>query len=102
MAENGRAGQRFSQAPQPMQRSVFTAGIMGADGFLGLELTMVMAAVGQCRAQLPQALPSVIGMQFFFIHTAWPICILDLSSTLMGLIAPAGHASLQRVHSGRQ
>jgi len=29
MALNGRAGQRFSQAPQPMQRSVFTTGILG-------------------------------------------------------------------------
>ena len=46
------------------------AGIIGADGLSGVELIIVMAAVGQWRAQLPQALPSVIGMQFFFIHTA--------------------------------
>lgn len=85
-----------------MQRSVLIAGIIGADGLSGFELIIVMAAVGQWRAQLPQALPSVIGMQFFFIHTAWPICMLDFSSTVMGLIAPVGQASLHRVHSGRQ
>ena len=70
IAEKGRAGHRFSHAPQPMQRSVLIAGIIGADGLSGFELIIVMAAVGQWRAQLPQALPSVIGMQFFFIHTA--------------------------------
>jgi len=35
MALNGRAGQRFSHAPQPMQRSVLIAGIWGEVSFSG-------------------------------------------------------------------
>ena len=41
-------------------------------------------------------------MQFFLIHTAWPIRADDFSSMVIGRIAPAGHTSEQRVHSGRQ
>lgn len=70
MAEKGRAGHRFSHAPQPMQREVFTAGIFGDVSSFGLELIIVMAPAGQWRAQLPHSLPSVMGTQFFFIHTA--------------------------------
>ena len=47
IAEKGRAGHKFSHAPQPMQRSVLIAGIIGADGLSGFELIIVMAAVGQ-------------------------------------------------------
>lgn len=73
MALNGRAGQRFSQAPQPMQRSVLTAGISGEPGRSESEETIVMAPAGQWRAQLPQATPSVNGTQFSDTQTAWPI-----------------------------
>ena len=102
MALKGRAGQRFSQAPQPMQRSGFTTGIFtellsdGSDG------TICMAPVGQCRAQLPHSTPSVRGTQLAFTHTACPTCMEDLSAVSIGFIAPAGHTSEQRVHSGRQ
>jgi hypothetical protein len=41
-------------------------------------------------------------MQFFFTHTAWPICMLDFSATVMGRMAPVGHTSEHLVHSGRQ
>lgn len=73
MALNGRAGQRFSQAPQPMQRSVFTTGIRGESSVSGSDGTIYMAPAGQCRAQLPHSTPSVSGTQFSLIHTAWPI-----------------------------
>lgn len=102
MALNGRDGQRFSQAPQPMHRSVFTAGTIGDSSSSGLKGTIAMAPTGQWRAQLPHSTPSVTGTQFFFTHTAWPICIDDFSATSIGLMAPAGHTVLQRVHSGRQ
>jgi len=46
MALNGRAGHKFSQAPQPMQRSVFTTGISNESGTL-LEGTIKMAPAGQ-------------------------------------------------------
>mgnify|MGYP003371818556 CR=1 FL=1 len=73
MALNGRAGQRFSQAPQPMQRSSFTTGIFGEPGDAGSEATIVMAPAGQWRAQLPHSTPSVSGTQFSRTQTAWPI-----------------------------
>jgi hypothetical protein len=70
MALNGRAGQRFSQAPQPMQRSILIAGIFIESRLWASEGIICIAPVGQWRAQLPHSKPSVSGMQFFFIHTA--------------------------------
>ena len=58
MALKGREGQRFSQAPQPMQRSSLTTGISGESSFDGSILTICMAPTGQWRAQLPQGMPS--------------------------------------------
>ena len=102
MALKGRAGQRFSQAPQPMQRSTLMAGMRGERLLPSSELTICKAPVGQWRAQLPQFTPSVIETQFFVINTAWPICVDDLSSRVIGRIAPVGQTSEHFVHSGRQ
>ena len=102
MALNGRAGQRFSQAPQPIQRSTFTIGTFNESGLAASEGTIVIAPTGQCRAQLPHATPSRNGTQFFSTHTAWPICVADSSAGVSFSIAPAGHTSEHFVHSGRQ
>lgn len=102
MALKGRAGQRFSHAPQPMQRPTLTAGILGEAALPGTEGTIVMAPVGQWRAQLPQATPSVSTTQFVRSQTAWPICVAYLSAAVNGRIAPAGQTSPHFVHSGRQ
>lgn len=102
MALKGRAGQRFSQAPHPIHRSVSTTGMRmdcSSSGSLG---TIWMAPDGQWRAQLPHVTPSVSGIQFFFTHTACPICTDDFSSFVTRRMAPVGHTSEQRVHSGRQ
>lgn len=80
MALNGRAGQRFSHAPQPIQRSTLITGIFGESLSSGILGTICMAPVGQWRAQLPHCTPSVSGMQFFFTHTACPIWTDDLSA----------------------
>ena len=69
---------------------------------LGYDETIVMAPTGQWRAQLPHSTPSVSGMQFSFIQTALPICTEDFSAASIFKIAPAGHTSEHRVHSGRQ
>ncbi len=61
-----------------------------------------MAWVGQCLAQLPQVTLSFSTTQFFFIHTAWPICRDDLSALSIFRMAPVGHTSEHMVHSGRQ
>ena len=98
MALKGRAGHRFSHAPHPMHFSVLTAGILQPLS----DSTMVMAPVGQCLAQLPHSTPSATGTQLAFTHTAWPICMDDLSTVSIGLIAPVGQTSEHRVHSGRQ
>lgn len=102
MALNGRAGQRCSQAPQPMHRSVLMAGIFSERLSPSTEGIICMAPVGQWRAQLPQACPSVKGMQFFLTHTAWPIWVDDFTSRVIGRMAPVGHTSEHLVHSGRQ
>lgn len=102
MALNGRDGQRFSQAPHPMHRSVSTTGILGEFSSLASDCTIVMAPTGQWRAQLPHSTPSVRGRQFSLIHTACPICMADLSAAVIGSIAPAGQTSEHRVHSGLQ
>lgn len=47
MALKGRAGHKFSQAPQPIQRSVLMAGILLEFGSMGLEGIISMAFVGQ-------------------------------------------------------
>lgn len=47
MALNGRAGQRFSHAPQPMQRCLFIVGILRERGLFSSIGTMVMALDGQ-------------------------------------------------------
>ena len=102
MAEKGRAGQRFSQAPQPMQRDSLMAGMLGDSSFSGSDGIISIAPAGQWRAQLPHSTPSVSGTQFFLIHTAWPVCMADLSAGVISLMAPVGHTSEHRVHSGRQ
>lgn len=102
MALNGRAGHRFSQAPQPIQRSVVTIGICGEFSLSGSEGIMSIAPAGQCRAQFLHSTPSVNTTQFSLTQTAWPICIADLSAAVIFLIAPAGHTSEHLVHSGRQ
>ena len=113
IAVNGLAGQRFSQAPQPMHLSVFITGMR----ISGLSLpssrpprylcrprkgTICIAPVGQCRAQLPHFTPSVRGMQFSLTQTACPIRIDDFSSAETGRMAPAGQNSDHFVHSGLQ
>lgn len=102
IALNGRAGHRFSHAPQPMQRASLTTGMRGDRSSPSTDGTIVIAPDGQWRAQLPHFTPSVSGTQFLLIHTAWPICVADLSAAEIGKIAPAGQTSEQRVHSGRQ
>lgn len=102
MALNGRLGQRFSQAPQPMQRASFTTGMRGESGFPGSLCTIWTAPVGQWRAQLPHSTPSVLTTQLAAIQTAWPICTDDLSSLVIGRMAPVGQTSEHFVHSGRQ
>ena len=102
MALNGRAGQRFSQAPQPMQRSSFTAGMRGDLGSSGSRRTILIAPAGQWRAQLLQLTPSVLTSQFSAIHTAWPIWIYDFPARSVRRMAPVGHTSAHFVHSGRQ
>ena len=57
MALKGRAGQRFSQAPQPMQRSSLMTGTCGESAIEGSEGTIVIAPVGQWRARLRRAPP---------------------------------------------
>ena len=85
-----------------MQRSSFTTGNFGESGFPATDGTIRMAPEGQWRAQLPHSTPSVFTMQFSAWNTAWPICTEDLSGTVMGRIAPVGHTSEHRTHSGRQ
>lgn len=102
MAGNGRAGHRFSHAPQPMHRVSFITGILGDCSLSGSDGTISSAPVGQWRAQLPHSTWSVSGTQFFFIHTACPICMADLSDGVIFLMAPVGHIFEHRVHSGRQ
>ena len=85
-----------------MQRSSFTTGILSDSSSLASIGTIIMAPVGQWRAQFPQLTPSLTGRQFFFIHTARPILVDDFSSRVMGFMASVGHTSAQRVHSGRQ
>lgn len=102
MALNGRAGQRFSQAPHPMQRSSLMAGIFGLSARSGSEDTIVMAPVGQCRAQLPHATPSVSGTQLSRTQTARPTCMADFSAGVIFRMAPAGQTSEQTTHYGRQ
>ena len=102
MALKGRAGHRCSHAPQPIHRSSLTIGTFGESGLVLSDATICIAPTGQCRAQLPHSTPSVSGMQLAFTHTACPICIDDFSARLIFTIAPAGHTSEQRVHSGRQ
>ena len=85
-----------------MQRASFTAGIFSESGFDGSDGTMVMAFTGQWRAQLPHSCLSVSGIHKSFTHTAWPIWMEDFSALSIFRMAPAGHTSEQRVHSGRQ
>ena len=100
MALTGRTGQRFSQAPQPMQRSASTTG-----PYFGCSPpskgTMLMAPAGQWRAQLPQCLPSFI-RQFSRMTLAVPIFVLLFSARSRSRMASVGHTSEQRLHSGRQ
>ena len=102
MALKGRAGQRFSHAPHPMQRSMLMAGMRGERLFPSSELTICIAPVGQWRAQFPQFTPSVMETQFFMINTAWPTWVEDFCSRVIGRMAPVGHTSEHFVHSGRQ
>ena len=102
MALNGRAGQRFSQAPQPMQRSSSTTGMSRDEGSSGTAFTIVMAPVGQWRAQLSHCTSSRSVTQFSRIQTAWPICVADFSARVMGRMAPVGQTDEHSVHSGRQ
>ena len=102
MALKGRAGQRFSHAPQPIHLSVLTTAIFGEFSSAASFATICMAPEGQCRAQLPHSTPSVRGMQFFLTHTAGPILVEDFCSAVIGRMALVGHTSAQRVHSGRQ
>ena len=102
MAVNGLAGHRFSHAPQPMHLSSLTVGIISDFGSSGSFLTIRMAPAGQWRAQLPQLTSSVLTTQLSRLITACPIWIEDFSSTVTGLMAPAGQMSEHLVHSGRQ
>ena len=61
MALKGRAGQRFSQAPQPMQRSSFMTGTCGESAIEGSEGTIVIAPVGQWRAAVAAPPPPAGG-----------------------------------------
>ena len=95
-------GHTAAQAPQPMQRSSLTAGTRGLRRSFSSRRTIWIAPTGQWRAQLPHLTSSVRIRQFFLTHTACPICVLDFSSGVIGRMAPAGHTSEQRLHSGRQ
>lgn len=101
MALYGRAGQRFSQALHPIQRSVSTRGIGVSEYPFSLG-SISMAETGQWRAQLSQVTSSLYARQSSFIQWARPIWVADLSALVMRLMAPVGHTLLQRVHSGRQ
>ena len=102
MAENGRAGQRFSQAPHPMHLVSFTAGTKGVFSSSSSMGTISIAPTGQCLSQFPHSTPSVTATQFFFIHTACPICVDDFKSKLMGFMAPVGQTVEHLLHSGLQ
>ena len=102
MAVKGLAGHRFSHAPHPMHLSSLTVGIRREFSSSGFFLTIRIAFAGQCLAQLPQLTPSLFTTQLSRLTTAWPICIDVFSSTVTGLMAPAGQTCEQFVHSGRQ
>ena len=53
-----------------MQRSVLTTGIFGESAISESDGVIVIAPLGQWRAQLPHSTLSVMQMQFCFIHTA--------------------------------
>ena len=73
MALNGREGHKFSHAPQPIHLSSLITGIFTDWESFESDGTILIAPTGQWRAQFPHSTPSVSGMQFFLIHTAWPI-----------------------------
>jgi hypothetical protein len=85
-----------------MHLSSFTTGILNDFGSSGSLRTMLIAPAGQCLAQLPQLTSSVFTTQLSRQTTACPICIDDFSSTVIGLMAPAGQTLEHFVHSGRQ
>ena len=99
MALKGLTGHTYSQAPQPRQRSSLTEGVLGPSGSNSFG-TIRMAPAGQWRAQLPQLSPLAV-TQVHISTTAWPTCMALFSSRLIFNMAPAGHTSEQRVHSGR-
>ena len=102
MALIGRTGQRFSHAPQPMQRSLSTIGIRMDSLSLASEGIILIAPTGHLRAQLPHSTPSARGKQSSLFHTAVPIFVEDFSTRVIGVIAPAGQTCEHLVHSGRQ
>jgi hypothetical protein len=98
----GLAGQSCSHAPQPMQRSESIMGICGEAGSSADLGIMLIAFVGQWRAQFPQATLSAFTMQRSLSQTAIPICIEDFSAIVIFCIAFVGQTSEHFTHSGRQ
>src|SRR5574344_2685665 len=76
-----------------MQRSSSMNGTFGELLSSGSYATMVIAPVGQWLAQFPHSMFWFKGTQFMPIHFALPTCMTVFSSTVIGLMAPAGHRS---------
>lgn len=99
IAATGRAGHRFSHAPQPMHRATSTVGIFSDFGSFGSLATICMAPVGHWRKQLSHCIPSALTMHREAVQTARPICVEAFSSEEIGSIAPAGHTLDHSTHS---
>ena len=97
IALTGLEGQRNSQAPHPMQTASSTLGTLTPRVSSSI---MVMAPVGQRLAQLPHLVPFSATQRFLFMR-AVPMWYCVFSSREIFMIAPEGHTSEQRVHSGR-
>jgi hypothetical protein len=97
-APSGLAGQTYSQAPQPMQRSVSTTGRLRVPS----GPARLMAPGGQAFAQAVQETSSVVTMQISGWTMALPTWVALLRSTVMGLMAPAGQTEEQMTQLTRQ
>lgn len=102
IALKGRAGQTYSHAPHPMQRSVSIIGIIGTFLSPSFFFIIFIAPFGQWRSQLLHVTLSLFAMQLSEIHTAVPILMELFCSVAIGFIALLGQISAQTVHVGRQ
>ena len=101
MAASPFSGQRFSQMPQPMQRSRTTTGrrtsTVSPVGAVTVTSSRMMAfsGTGHISSHTRQLRLSAQGRQRFWSMYAWPITASRLSSRARGGIAPVGQAPPQ-------